>query len=387
MKKYYILTLLFLANLCLGGVYAWSIFVPELVKNYGYNTAQTQLVFGSTICCVTLVMLFTGKLENKLGPRIMLMISSVIMFSSYFTGSFSGTNFIILLIGCGILSGVAIGFGYLSVLAVSMRWFEDRKGFACGMVVAGYGLGAVLLSFIAQILLNRGWDVMRIFRFVGFVFGVVIFICAMIITNPANTHKEKIAATLKYSEIFRKKRFFILAGATGLGTFSGLMFLGNLKPIAIFLGYDSFVALMAIWIISMSNALGRMVGGVAYDRFKTMSIKTILIAITIISLLLLAGDIDKIMFLLMVITVGLSYGWLISNIPAQVSEEYGHQNFGMIFPMVFIGHGMTALFAAPLAGFIYDRYHTYRPAMILAAGIAFMCFVVFSLAYPTKKCI
>jgi OFA family oxalate/formate antiporter-like MFS transporter len=163
------------------------------------------------------------------------------------------------------------------------------------------------------------------------------------------------------------------------------MFLGNLKPIALFLGYDSFVALMAIWIVSMSNALGRMAGGVAYDRFKAMSIKTILIAITIISLLLLAADIDKIIFLLMVITVGLSYGWLISNIPAQVSEEYGHENFGMIFPLIFIGHGMTALFAAPLAGFIYDKYHTYRPAMILAAGIAFMCFAIFTLAYPKRN--
>jgi OFA family oxalate/formate antiporter-like MFS transporter len=226
---------------------------------------------------------------------------------------------------------------------------------------------------------------MQIFRFVGFIFGSLIFICAMMITNPANVHNDKIAATIKYSQVFGQKRFYILAGATGLGTFSGLMFLGNLKPIALFLGYDSFVALMAIWIVSMSNALGRMAGGVAYDRFKAMSIKTILIAITIISLLLLAAGIDKIIFLLMFITVGLSYGWLISNIPAQVSEEYGHENFGMIFPMIFIGHGMTALFAAPLAGFIYDKYHTYRPAMILAAGIAFMCFTVFTLAYPKRN--
>ncbi len=385
MKKYYILTAMILANSCLGGVYAWSIFVPELVRHYGYNTAQTQLVFGSTICCLTLTMFFTGTLEDKLGPRKMLIICSVLMFASYLIGSLSGTNFLILLIGCGVLSGIAIGFGYVCVLTVSMRWFGNRKGFACGMVIGGYGFGAVILSFIAYTLLNNGWNVMSIFRVVGVVFGAVIFICAMIITNPINTHKNNLVSTIQYRDIFCRKRFFVLAAATGLGTFSGLMFLGNLKPIAIFMGYDSFIALIAIWLVSMSNALGRIFGGIAYDRFKTLSIKIILIVITITSLLLLVADIDKIIFFMIVILVGLSYGSLISNIPAQVSEEYGHENFGIVFPMIFLVHGLTALFAAPLVGFIYDRYHTYRPAMILAAIITFMCFVAFTLAYPKRN--
>ena len=89
----------------------------------------------------------------------------------------------------------------------------------------------------------------------------------------------------------------------------------------------------------------------------------------------------KIAFWMMVIIVGISYGALIANIPAQVLYEYGHENFGRVYPVVFIVHGLTALFASPLAGFIYDKYGTYRPAMAISSGISFLCFVGFFAAY------
>lgn len=381
MKKYCILAALFGVNLCLGGVYAWSIFVPDLVGHYGYTTAQTQVVFGSIVCCLTLTMLFAGRLENRFGPRLTIVTSAVLMLSSYFVGSLSGPHFLTLWLGCGVISGMSIGFGYVCTLAVSLRWFGQRKGFACGMVLAGYGLGAILLSSIAQRLLTAGWDVMSIFRFVGIAYGAMIGSCALVITNPAGYCRKTLVPTLDYSSVFRRPRFIVLALSVGLGTLPGLMFIGNLKPIAFFFGYDNTVAVIAIGLVAMGNSFGRIAGGSAHDRFKASAIKVILAAITIGSLLLLTGDVHKIVFWIIIMMSGISYGALIANIPAQVSEEFGHENFGKIFPVVLLTHGLTALFAAPLGGWIYDTYSTYRPAMVIAAGVGAVCFGGFFIAY------
>lgn len=381
MKKYYILIALIIVNLCLGGIYAWSVFVPELVSNYGYTTAQTQMVFGTTICFLTLSMLFTGILENKIGPRWMVLICSVLMFTGYFTASFSRSNFLVLWLGCGVINGIGIGFGYVCMLAVSMRWFDTKKGFACGMVIAGYGFGAITLSLAAQTLISNGWEVMKIFKILAIAMGAVIFICSLRIANPPSHHKQNTIPTLTWRTIFRKPRFFMLAITVGLGTFSGLMFIGNLKPIAYYYGYSSFIALLAIWLVSIGNAIGRITGGVAYDRFKASTLKFILLIVALSALFVVMGNISSIVFLIFLIPVGMSYGALLANIPAQVSEEFGHHNFGTVYPLVLVVHGLAALFAAPLAGFIYDNYHSYRPAMIIASCISFACFLGFTFAY------
>lgn len=385
MRKYFILTASILVNLCLGGVYAWSIFVPELVEQYGYTTAQTQMVFGTIICFLTLTILFAGRVENSIGPRWTLVACSVLMLTGYVLGSLSGTHFFVLWLGCGVICGVGIGFGYVSVLAVSLRWFERRKGLVCGMVLAGYGFSAILLSFVVQLLLSRGLDVMRVFRIIGIAFSVVLFLCAMIVSNPVHYCAERVIPTIPYRSLLRSPRFFVLSVSVGVGTLPGLMFIGNLKPIAFFLGYDDVVALVAIWLCSLGNTLGRIAGGFSHDRFKASSIKSILIAVAVSSLLFVMGDVGKTAFWAMVAIAGLCYGALISNIPAHVSTEYGHENFNRIYPLIFLVHGVTALFASPLAGYLYDHYGTYRPAMVIAGGVALMCFAGFVLAYRKKN--
>ena len=60
---------------CLGGIYAWSVFVPALRDTFGYSAAQTQIVFGTTIMVFTSSMLLAGRGVDKLGPRPMAFMS------------------------------------------------------------------------------------------------------------------------------------------------------------------------------------------------------------------------------------------------------------------------------------------------------------------------
>ena len=96
-------------------------------------------------------------------------------------------------------------------------------------------------------------------------------------------------------------------------------------------------------------------------------------------LLLTAGGVTSTLMLGIIFLVGISYGGMLSNLPAQVAEEYGHENFGMVYPMILAAHGITALFAAPAGGFIYDKYNMYHAALILSciiSGISLICFCI-----------
>lgn len=148
MKRYLQIVASFLTMLCIGGVYAWSIFVPPLINEHSLLTAQTQLVFGFTIAVFAVVMIFAGLIEKKRGPRRTALIGAVLYTAGYIVASFSGGGFGLLLIGIGILSGAGIAFGYVTSLATPIKWFPGYKGLITGISVAGFGGGAILLAWL-----------------------------------------------------------------------------------------------------------------------------------------------------------------------------------------------------------------------------------------------
>jgi OFA family oxalate/formate antiporter-like MFS transporter len=132
MKKYLVALASFLIMICIGGVYAWSIFVPPLKAEHGLTTAHTQLIFGFTIAMFAIAMIFAGKIEKKHGPKITALIGAALFSMGYLFASFSNGQVLILLIGIGIFSGSGISFGYVCSLATPIKWFPRYKGLITG---------------------------------------------------------------------------------------------------------------------------------------------------------------------------------------------------------------------------------------------------------------
>src|SRR4030042_1613109 len=158
---------------CAGSVYAWSIFVAPLKTAFGLSTAQTQLVFGFIIASFSITMLFVGRIERKLGPKITASIGAVLFSAGYLLASFSGGNVVLILLGISVLSGAGMGFGYVTVLSNLVKWFPTHKGLATGIAVAGFGSGAILLSPVVQPVLTGGVAVTGAFRYTGIIYGVI----------------------------------------------------------------------------------------------------------------------------------------------------------------------------------------------------------------------
>lgn len=144
---------------CPGSVYAWSIFIEPLQNEYGYLVSQTQLVFGFIIAFFVLIMILAGRLEKRYGPRLTAATGAVIFTIGYLVAAASGGNLSVLILGMGVLSGIGMGFGYITVLATVVKWFPNNKGLAMGFSVAGFGGGAIILSQIVSVMLQNGMPV------------------------------------------------------------------------------------------------------------------------------------------------------------------------------------------------------------------------------------
>jgi OFA family oxalate/formate antiporter-like MFS transporter len=112
--------------LCIGSVYAWSVFVPELKTVYGFSTAQTQLVFGVLTAIFPTTMIFAGRVERRIGSRPLTALAALFFGSGYLLAGFSGGLFAGVLLGIGVLAGIGTGFGYLAALTTPSNGSRKR---------------------------------------------------------------------------------------------------------------------------------------------------------------------------------------------------------------------------------------------------------------------
>jgi len=371
MKKYIILLASILIMICLGGVYAWSIFVPALRTEHGLSTAQTQLIFGVTIAAFTLAMIFAGRMERNRGPRSTASIGAILFSAGYLLASFSGGRFFFLLAGIGIFSGAGIAFGYVCSLSTPIKWFPGRKGLITGLSVAGFGGGAILLSNLVKPFLESGMPVTEIFRIIGIASGIVVFLSALVLTIPEKSNGKNDGARLKITGFYKDRKFWALFQGMFAGTFAGLLVVGNLKTIGLSFGVNERTATMAISFLAIGNMTGRILWGYLSDRLGVN--KTIVGALLFLSLstfLLLFGAGYPTLFMLLSFTTGLGFGANFVLFATEVSRVYGIDKLGTVYPFVFLSYGLAGILGPPAGGWLFDMMKTYNAAIVFSA---FLC--------------
>jgi MFS transporter, OFA family, oxalate/formate antiporter len=374
-----------LIMLCSGAVYAWSIFVAPLQAEFGFSTTQTQLVYGLIIALFTIGMLFVNKVLRRYGPRVSAIIGALFFFSGYMVASFSHGNLLMLILGMSLLSGIGMAFGYVTVLNNLVKWFPHNKGLATGLAVSGFGGGAILLSQIARPLIAGGWHVMDIFRTVGIVYGVLFLAGALILTVPSWYQPNPAESRVEYRKMLTDKRFWILFYVFFAGTFAGLLFNGNLKPIGQSSGVSAYAAVLAISLFSIGNAAGRILWGQVHDMIGgKMAVMLSLSLLTGFMLLLLVGSGNDILFMLMTLLLGLTFGANFVTYASDVSDYWGIARLDIVYPAVSVAYGIAGILGPIAGGFIRDTTGTYHVAIILGAVICATGIAVYALLMPHK---
>ena len=380
-----------LIQMILGGIYAWSEFVPLLKSVYGLTTSQCGLIFGATIAVFTIVMIPAGRFMQRQGTRVTATIGALLFAAGYVMASLSGGDFLLLLISLSLVTGAGIGFGYICPLTVAMQWFPDKKGLVTGVSVAGFGAGAILLSVVAEYLLvTRGMDVLHVFRFIGLGCGLVAVCSALLLREPPRGSRNAIQRTSARrvqapTGALTSRNFLLLCLGMFCGTFAGLLVVGNLKPMALSLGLGSSTATVAISVFALGNAMGRIGWGQVHDRLGsrlTIFFSQAFLALSM--MLFLLPPFPALVFAAVLLT-GIGFGGCFVVYASSVVEMFGIGLFPRLYPICFLWYGLAALIGPSLGGIIADATGSYGISIVMSVLFVFTTVLLTWILFQRKQ--
>lgn len=189
-NRWWIVVAAIFIQICLGALYVWSIFVVPLEQDFGWTRAELSLAF--TIASVTfvLVMIWAGRLQDRIGPRIVCSAGGVLVGLGLILASFT-PSLVWLYLTYGLIHGAGIGFCYICPLAAGLKWFPDKRGLVAGLTVGGFGGGTLIFAPLGVHLMGPGMDWSRTFMIMGVLFLAVIIAMSQLLRNPPAGWKPK----------------------------------------------------------------------------------------------------------------------------------------------------------------------------------------------------
>ncbi|PIE69866.1 MAG: hypothetical protein CSA22_10760 [Deltaproteobacteria bacterium] len=384
MKKWIVLTASIVLNIILGGIYAWSKLSPPLIENYHMSNANAGLVFGATIAIFTLTMIPSGTFVNKYGPRITAVIGAVFFAAGYTVAAMSGGSFAMIFAGVSILSGIGIGTAYVCPLTVGMKWFPDNKGLITGVAVAGFGGGAIVLSNLAKYLLvSQGWDILDVFKLIGFGFGGVAILAALLLSEPESAETGQTAAESEPKNLkayLFDKTYLLLCLGIFAGTFAGLLVIGHLGNILKESGFSETNAALGISVFAIGNAAGRIFWGQVHDKLKTTLTVILSLMCMVLALIPLAFKLPTAVIMLDVAFIGMSFGACFVVYASSIVVHFGTEMFPRLYPICFLGYGVAGIVGSPVGGIIRDTTGSFTIGIFVSIAIVIAALTVITVS-------
>src|SRR5271165_7151621 len=179
-----------LMNIALGTLYAWSVFVAPLEKEFGWKRSETSNVFTIAVVVFALTFIVAGRLQDKFGPFWVSLTGGVLVSLGFYLCAF--THSLTYLYVCfGVIGGLGNGFGYSTPIPVMAKWFPDKRGLAVGLAVGGYGAGSAIFGPLASYKLIPAYGLPATFQILGGIFLVMTLIGAFLLRNPPAGYKPE----------------------------------------------------------------------------------------------------------------------------------------------------------------------------------------------------
>jgi OFA family oxalate/formate antiporter-like MFS transporter len=399
-----------LIQLCLGAIYAWSVFTPSL-KGAGWTKTQTQSVFAAGLATFAIVMVIAGRIMPKLGPRMVAMLGGVVLGMGYILGGLLGqTDFTLIFLFIGIIGGAGIGLAYVVPIAVGMRWFPDKKGLITGVAVAGFGFGATLWVKLAgnwgNLIASQG--ISTTFVIYGIVFLICVIIGGIWMVFPPDGWKpqgwnppeakdsatKSVAEGFKSSEMLRTPQYYMILLTFAFGASAGLMSIGLMKlfPMTALManGISEISAsaiagtAMAIF-FALANGIGRIAWGAISDKLgRKLSIILMMASqgIIVIAFQKMAGT--PAFLYLGATLIGFNFGGNFALFPTITADTFGTRYVGQNYGWVFLAYGIGGILGPILGGKLGDM-NNFPLAFTICGILCLIAAGIISMVKTPKK--
>lgn len=428
MNRWLVVVGAILIQLCLGAIYAWSVFTKQLTLpvaeggTYGFTAKQAAWVFSAGLATFAIVMVLAGRMQAKVGPRPIAMLGGLVLGIGYVLGGFLGKSFGMQLLCVGIVGGAGIGLAYVVPIAVGVKWFPDKKGMITGLAVAGFGFGATLWvklagSWFGGLLHTTNVfglpGVQSVFVIYGIAFGVLVLLGAIVMVNPPAGYKPEGweppepsaksgasgAVELESGEMLRTPQFYMLWLMFVGSALAGLMVIYCIRLFGVDRLQDAAgmtakvagdTAGTAMAWYAILNGLGRIAWGTVSDKIGrkfSLFLMCLLQAIIMFVFYQIGGT--AIGLIIGACIIGFNFGGNFALFPAATADYFGNKNVGTNYGWVFLAYGVAGIAGPQVAGYFKDAAKGGDPTVWLTpfiiAGVSCLIAAFLALALKAPK--
>jgi len=381
-------------NLALGILYAWSIFKSAIEKDFGWDPARLNDPYA--VCCLvfSFVMILGGRCQDRFGPKWTAVLGGVLVAAGLGISSQS-SDYLVWVLGFGVLAGIGIGFGYSAATPPALKWFPaSMTGKIAGVVVSGFGLAPLYIAPLTDLLLKKGGvGFATLFYSLFFLFSVCGF--AMLLKNPeekafvAGKNAPALQVSVQPLGLFVRKDFYLLWMIYFIASGAGLMVISSINGMA--KKSMGEMAFLAVVVLALGNASGRVVAGFVSDKIGR---KATLLGVTILQAIcmLLAVPVTEtlsfpILLVFLATAIGFHYGANLCLFPAFAKDLYGLKNFGVNYGILFTAWGAGGFVLSRLQQMLKASSGNFRSSFLVAAGFLFVGTLLTLLLDKPKKAV
>jgi MFS transporter, OFA family, oxalate/formate antiporter len=345
--------------------YVWTLFTKPLGAALETGPAALQVTFSLLIVLQTFFSPFQGWLVDTFGPKLLIGMGCVLSGFSWVLASYA-SSLTMLYLTYGLIGGLGTGIVYVGVVGQVVGWFPDRRGFAAGVVAAGYGMGAIVTTFpIANSLVAVGYR-MTLLQY-GALFALLGLVAALGLKPPsvsASETRDKPGAST--GQMLRQPVFWLMFLMMALMSTSGLMVTSQMAAFAKEFGVANAVVWglaalpLALSIDRLTNGLTRPFFGWVSDAIGRENTMCLAFGFEGLAMSLwLATRTDPVLFVLLSGVVFFGWGEIFSLFPSTLTDTFGTRNATRNYGCLYVAQGIGAIFGGPIASLLHEATGTW----------------------------
>ena len=366
--------------------YSWTLFVEPMHQATGWKLSDIQWAFTLFILFQTWVQPAQGFLIDRMGPRIFTTAAGVLCGIGW--AGLGLVTTLPMLYMLYVIAGVGAAFVYGGCIGSALKWFTKGRGFAAGVIAAGFGGGtALFIPFIAQMIKTSGYK--TAFLYTGIFQGVVILIVAQFLRHPPAlpaTAPNALAAgssrlgTHQYTtgEMLHTPQFYVLYAMFVMMATGGLLVTANAGSMAKAWGIPAAALALATSFSALANAGSRIFWGWVSDRTGRELAMGIAFALQAACLLLVL-TVGRLSGTLFTVTLGLvffTWGEVFSLFPSLVGDYFGTRSATSNYGVLYSAKGVASIIGGGVAALLYERFGTWTACFYGSAVLALLASII-----------